>query len=68
MKGKATDEEKIAKKISDIISDIRIDLEQVGRYLVRDNPNSTYRRLDIIICSADEEKEKQNGRTEPDYF
>jgi hypothetical protein len=60
-KGK-TDEERVAVKIGDLLSDQRLDLDRVGVYVARAEPSSNYRRLAIIAQSADEEWETQNGR------
>lgn len=48
-----TDEEKVARQISKLISDVRLDLEVVGRYLTY-FPTSTLRRLQIIVETAEE--------------
>ena len=46
-----TDEEKVAKQISKLISDVRLDLEVVGYYLTY-FPTSTIRRLQIVVDTA----------------
>lgn len=63
-----TQEEKIAKKLSDIVSDVRIDLDLVGVYLARAFPNLTYRRLSVIIESAEQEKENTYDRLNHNAF
>ena len=60
-----SDELKIAKKLSDIVSDVRLDLDLVGVYLAEIAPTVSYRRLSTLIESADAEKERQNDRV---YF
>ena len=60
-----SNELKIAKKLSDIVSDVRIDLDLVGVYLAEIAPTVSYRRLSLITESAEAEKERQNDRT---YF
>jgi hypothetical protein len=62
MRHRITEEEKIAKKLSDLLSNVTIDLDLVGRYLARSLPNVSYRRLDIVISSAEYEKEVMNDR------
>jgi hypothetical protein len=52
-----TPEERIAKRLSDIVSDVRIDLDLVGVYLARTSPSVPYNRLREIIESAQHEKE-----------
>jgi len=57
-----SNELKIAKKLSDIVSDVRLDLDLVGVYLAEIAPNVSYRRLSILIDSAEAEKERQIDR------
>ena len=52
-----TQEEKVASKLSEIVSDVRLDLEQVGIHLANAEPNLTLRRLNVIMETAEEEKE-----------
>jgi hypothetical protein len=52
-----TREEKVAKQIENITSDLRIDLDLVGRYLANQSPTITYNRLLLIAESAEFEKE-----------
>jgi hypothetical protein len=54
-----SEEEKVAEKIANLITDLRIDLEQVGIYIGRMRPNSVYRRLQVIAESAEYEKEQK---------
>jgi hypothetical protein len=63
MNKRKTEEEKVANTISKIISDLRLDLDQIGIYLARNNPNVSYNRLQIIAESAEFEKEMNNVRT-----
>lgn len=64
IKQKTTEEEKIALKLGNILSDLRVDIEQVGRYLARTSPNVVYNRLVTVTESAQFEKE---GNNEPRY-
>ncbi len=57
-----TNEEKIAEQIANIVSDVRIDLDQVGVYLARIQPNTPYNRLMIIAESAEWTKEAEYDR------
>jgi hypothetical protein len=57
-------EEKIAKQLAGIVNDITLDLEEVGVHLANNNSAVSVRRLQIITETAQEEKEKQNGRTD----
>lgn len=52
-------EAKLAERISKLINDLTIDIEQLGIYFARTN-NITYRRLQEIAESAKNEKEN-NG-------
>lgn len=53
-----TDEEKIAKQLTDLVSDVTLDIEQVGKYVARNSATVLQRRLKIVIEAADYEKEK----------
>lgn len=57
-----TDEEKAALKIAGILSDLRLDLDRVGIYLARLRPSTPYRRLQIVIESAEQEKDSNGIR------
>jgi hypothetical protein len=56
-----TDEEKAAKKLATIVSDVRLDLDEVGSHLAN-LPNVSYRRLSEIVDSAEYEKESKYDR------
>jgi homoserine acetyltransferase len=64
IKQKTTEEEKIALKLGNILSDLRVDIEQVGRYVARTSPNVVYNRLITVAESAQYEKE---GNSDPRY-
>lgn len=55
-----TEEEKVANKIGDMVSDLRVDLELVGDYLAKSQPYVVYNRLQVIAESAKETKEGTN--------
>ena len=57
-----TKEEKIARKLSDIVNDYNLDLEEVGRYLARVAPRVSYNRIIEIVEVAEFEKENENVR------
>lgn len=67
-KHRKSDEEKIAEQIANIVSDVRIDLDQVGMYLARIKPNTPYNRLMVIAESAEWEKEKAYDREHINYL
>lgn len=60
MNRRRTIEEKIVDKISQLINDLTLDLEQLGIYFGRTN-NTTYRRLITIAESAKHEKEEKDN-------
>lgn len=62
MAKKMTEEEKIAKKLSLIVSDLRLDLDLIGSYLASIAPTTSYNRLQVIAESAEHEKERINDR------
>jgi hypothetical protein len=47
-----TKEEKVAKKISDIVSDFSLDIEAVGYYLATSVPYITYARAVEVLEAA----------------
>jgi hypothetical protein len=61
-----TEEEKVAVKISNMICDLRLDIERVGIYLARMRPSTTFHRLEIMTESAQEERDN-NGFTTINY-
>ena len=56
-----TEEEKAAKKIANIVSDVRLDLDEIGIHLAQ-LPNVSMRRLVEIAESAEHEKESKYDR------
>lgn len=54
-----TKEEKVAIQLTNILADLRLDLDMVGVYLVRLSPNVIYNRLITLADSAEAEKEDQ---------
>ena len=62
MAKKMTDEEKVAITIGKIISDLRLDIETVGKYLANNVPSVSYNRLIVIAESAEQEKENSYVR------
>ena len=57
-KAKQTKELKVADKISDLVNDLTLDLDQVGIYLATDS-NISYRRFQEIAEAARFEKEEK---------
>jgi hypothetical protein len=67
-RNKKTQEEKIVEQFSNLVSDLRIDLDQVGIYLAQQKPSTAYNRLMIIAESAEHEKEKTYDGTDTNYL
>ena len=57
-----TEEEKAALKLATIVSDVRLDLDEVGIYLARYFPTISYNRLILVAESAEFEKENIDVR------
>jgi hypothetical protein len=62
MRRTKTEEEKAAQKLATIVSDVRLDLDEVGVYLGRYAPTISYNRLMLIAESAEFEKENIDVR------
>jgi len=63
-----TKEEKVAIQLSNVLADLRLDLDMVGKYLVQLSPNVIYNRLIILTDSAQEAKEQQVGSNQLRLF
>jgi len=57
VKNAQTNEEKVAIKMGNLLSDFRLDLEAVGFYLNRVNPFTVYRRIVEVVDSAEYQAE-----------
>jgi hypothetical protein len=55
-------EEKIALKLSDIVNDYTLNLDEVGRYFYRVAPKVSYNRILEIVDVAELERENQDVR------
>jgi hypothetical protein len=56
-----TNEEKVAKTISNLVSDLRLDLEMLAVYLQQINPNVTINRILLMADLLKDEKENQHN-------
>jgi hypothetical protein len=65
---KLSDEEKIAKQLAKIVSDLTLDLEAVGVALAKAFPNVIYHRLEVIKEAAENEREMINVRNTHNPF
>lgn len=61
MRKTRTFEEKAAKTIADVVKDITLDLDQIGKYIARHEATVVYNRFQVVSESAMYEKEKING-------
>ena len=61
-----SEEEKIALKIGNMISNLNLDIETVGKYLANTVSNVGYNRLIVIAESAESEKERMYVRATSD--
>lgn len=55
-----TDEQKVARKLSDLFSDLRLDLEMVGVYIHEISPRVTVNRILLMADILQEEKENKH--------
>jgi cell division protein FtsL len=55
-------EEKIALKLSDIVNDYTLNLDEVGRYFFRVAPKVSYNRILDIVEVAELERENEDVR------
>lgn len=62
MRKRHTQEERVAKLLTDIVKDLTLDLDEVGRYMAINTPTILANRLDVIIESARYEKENLYDR------
>lgn len=56
-----TKEEKVAIQLTNVLSDLRLDLDMVGEYLVQISPTLIYNRFMTIAESAEHSKESQHN-------
>jgi hypothetical protein len=63
-----TKEEKIARKLSDIVNDYTLNLDEVGKYFYRVAPKVSYNRIAEIIEVAEMERENADVRNHHNPF
>ena len=66
MRKQITDEEKVAKTLGNLISDLRLDLEMVAMYVYQISPNVTINR--ILLMADIIKDEKENKTNDYDYL
>ena len=57
-----TKEMKVAKQLSDMLNDVTLDLDMVGKYLAIHSSSIQFNRIQIIAETAQYEKEAQYDR------
>ena len=57
-----TQEEKVAKAMTDLVRNVDLDLDLVGVYIAQSSSAVINNRLSVVIDSAIEEKERQYER------
>lgn len=62
MRKRQTQEERVAKQLTDIVKDLTLDLDEVGRHMATNFPTILANRLDVVIESARYEKENLYDR------
>tara|TARA_B110000459_G_C16265187_1_gene339620 strand:+ start:346 stop:540 length:195 start_codon:yes stop_codon:yes gene_type:complete len=61
-KHELSEEAKVAKGIGKLISDVNLNLDEVGKYLGQLRPMTNYNRMILVAEAAVDEVEKENGR------
>jgi hypothetical protein len=56
-----TDEERVAKTLGNLISDLRLDLEAVAMYVYQISPNVTINRILLMADIIKDEKESKHN-------
>ena len=62
----ASREEKIAKRMAEMVNDYNLDLNEVGKYFARVSGLVSYNRVREIILVAEEERELIDSRRHHD--
>ena len=57
--------EKVAIKLSELLNDLTLDIEQIGYYIGAEAENVSYRRLQEVMEAARFEKEERYHGTNP---
>lgn len=55
-----TDEEKVATKIENLLSDLRLNIDDIGYYVAEFSPMVVYNRLLLLTEAAEFAKEEKN--------
>lgn len=57
-----TEEQKVAKKITDLVKNVELDLDEVGKAIANAHTTVTYNRILLVVESAVQEKEEQSAK------
>lgn len=66
MKYKLTQEDKLAQQLLKSVDNLSVDLDQVGIVIAQIAPSVLFNRLEVILESAREEKERLYVRSQRD--
>lgn len=61
-------EEKVAKKLTDLVNDYNLDLNEVGKYFARVSGLVGYNRVMEIVLVAEEERERMEARKDGNFL
>lgn len=62
-----SDEEKVAKRLGDMISDLRLDLDTVAFYIKQISPNVTINRILLMADLLQEHNNEEKPNYDYDY-
>jgi len=62
MRKTLTKEQKVAKQIADMLNDLTLDLDMVGKYVAKHSSSVQFNRIQLIADVAQFEKEAQYDR------
>jgi hypothetical protein len=68
MKHKYTQEDKVAEQFVKAVDTLSLDLDRVGVIIAHISTNLIYNRLEVVLESAKEEKERLSEREKHDYI
>lgn len=57
-----TEEERVAKKLTDLVKNVELDLDEVGKSIANSQTTVTYNRMILVVESAIAEKEEQSAK------
>jgi hypothetical protein len=63
-----TQEEKVAIKLNDMLSDLRLDLDMVGLYFMQIARKVAYNRLSVVYESAQQQLENNTKENHYEYI